>query len=151
MDILGVGLGEVVVVILVILIIGGPRNAVKWSRDLGRMLRQGRMLVQQMMAELEKDLGPDGKEIMDATRKLTSGVNDVRSAANPRRMVNQAKNLIESTVEEAKTSLEEPLKETEAALKKAQGKPAAKSGKADANGSNGSQGEEKYSDWLPKK
>ena len=144
MDILGVGLGEVMVIVLVILIIGGPKNAVKWSRDLGRMIRQGRMLVQQMMRELEKDLGPDGKEIMDATRKLTSGVNEVRTAANPRRVVNQAKNLIESTVEETKATLEEPLKETEAALKKAQDK-------SDANGAGEEASNGKYSDWLPKK
>jgi Sec-independent protein translocase protein TatA len=147
MDIFGVGLGEVMVIVLVILIIGGPRNAVKWSRELGKMLRQGRMFLQQIMSELEKDLGPEGKEIMDATRNLTKGVNEVRTAANPRRLTGQVKNLIESTVEETKAVLEEPLKETEAALKKAQIKE-------DKNGSNGAgeeAGDGNYSDWLPKK
>ena len=157
MDILGVGLGEVMVIVLVILIIGGPKNAVKWSRELGRMIRQGRMLVQQMMSEIEKDLGPDGKEIMDATRSLTKNVNDVRTAANPRRIVGQAKNLIESTVEETKATLEEPLKKTEAALKEAQGKTVKpQKAKAEANGSKDKDADEesssngKYSDWLPK-
>jgi Sec-independent protein translocase protein TatA len=155
MDIFGVGLGEVVVIVLVILIIGGPKNAVKWSRELGKMIRQGRMLVQQMMREIEKDLGPEGKEIMDATRNLTKGVNEVRSATSPRRLTGQVKNLIESTVEETKATLEEPLKETEAALKEAQGKsPKPKKAKsADANGSKGSDesSSDKYSDWMPKK
>ena len=150
MDILGVGISEIVVIVLVILIIGGPRNAVKWSRELGRMIRQGRRLVQQMMQELEKDLGPDGKEIMDATRNLTQGVKDVRGAANPAKIVGQAKNLIESTVEETKAVLEEPLRETEAALKEAQStvKPA----KTEANGSKNNEEATngKYSDWLPK-
>jgi hypothetical protein len=92
---------------------------------------------------------------MDATRNLTKGVNEVRSATSPRRLTGQVKNLIESTVEETKATLEEPLKETEAALKEAQGKsPKPKKAKsADANGSKGSDesSSDKYSDWMPKK
>lgn len=117
--IFGVGIGEVVIIVLVILIIGGPENAMKWSRDLGRFLRQMRDLWGQMMSELEKDLGDDGKEIMNVTREFTRNINDARSAANPRRLVREASKLIEEAVEEADQEITTTLKESDEALKKA--------------------------------
>ena len=50
--IFGVGIGEVLIIILVVVVIGGPQNAIKWSRDLGRMLRQAREIWQQKKKKL---------------------------------------------------------------------------------------------------
>ena len=151
--IFGVGIAEVMVIVVVILVIGGPKNAVKWSRDLGRMLRQAREIWQQMMKDLEKDLGEDGKEIMKATRDLTRNINSVRTQASPRRLTQQATRMIEQAADEAEGSLKEALEETDAALK---GKSIKKvnilkksgdtpeSENPEAAAPNG-----KYSNWLP--
>ncbi|HLA44755.1 MAG TPA: hypothetical protein VJZ27_15025 [Aggregatilineales bacterium] len=152
--IFGVGIGEVLIIILVVVVIGGPQNAIKWSRDLGRMLRQAREIWQQMMKDLEKDLGEDGKEIMKATRDLTQNINNIRSQTSPRRLTRQATKMIEQATDEADQSLKEALSETDAALKgkksftevnvlkKPTDKSEAETPEEPAN--NG-----KYSNWIP--
>jgi Sec-independent protein translocase protein TatA len=114
--IFGIGIPEMIIIVLAILIIGGPRNAVKWSGDLGRMLRKLRIMWGQMMADLEKDLGPEGKELMSATRDLTRNVQELRSSANPRKLAAQATRLVEDAMTETKVTLQDTIAETTAAL-----------------------------------
>jgi len=95
--ILGIGFGELLLIVFVILIIGGPKNAIKWAREAGRLLRQARTLWARMLADLERDLGEDGKEILNVGRELSQNVNTVRQATNPRRLARQAGQLLEET------------------------------------------------------
>lgn len=88
--IFGVGLAEMVIIGLVLFLIGGPRNSAKWAREAGRTMRKVRQSWDQMMSELEKDLGPDGKEIMDTTRELSRSVHEFRNISSPRRLVSDA-------------------------------------------------------------
>jgi Sec-independent protein translocase protein TatA len=93
--ILGIGFGELLLIVFIILIIGGPKNAIKWAREAGRLLRQARILWARMLADLERDLGEDGKEILNVGREFSENVNTVRQATNPRRLARQAGQLIE--------------------------------------------------------
>lgn len=98
--IFGIGLAEILIIVFVMLVIGGPRNTVKWAREAGKMVRQLRQMWSQMMNELEKELGEDGKEIMKTTRELTRGVNEIRRVANPTRIAAQATRYIENMAED---------------------------------------------------
>jgi sec-independent protein translocase protein TatB len=155
MDIFGVGISEIIIILLVILIIGGPRNALKWSRDLGRLLRQARELWSQMTAQLEKDLGEEGREIMNATRELTQQVDTIRRQGNPRALARKVTDLVEQASQETQQSLSEAARKTDERIKAVTtparlNKPAQKSEDQPAEtpeeptNSNG-----RYGDWLP--
>jgi sec-independent protein translocase protein TatB len=88
--IFGVGLAEMIVIGLVLFLIGGPHNSAKWAREAGRTMRKLRKSWDQMMAEMEKELGPDGKELMDATRELSRSAQEIRHISSPRRLVSDA-------------------------------------------------------------
>ncbi|MFP4323632.1 MAG: hypothetical protein ACLFTK_14360 [Anaerolineales bacterium] len=146
--ILGVGFAEIIIIVLVILIIGGPQNAVKWSRDLGRLLRQGRDLFAKLMREFDKEMGDEGRQIMKATREFGQSINEVRQQSNPRRLLGEAgKRLIEEPYEETKQSLQE-------ADRKAHNKhtpPAEPNPKAakPQETKKAKPGQQVYSAWLP--
>ncbi|MGQ9851201.1 MAG: hypothetical protein ACUVSU_14230 [Aggregatilineaceae bacterium] len=82
--ILGVGVAEMLIIALVLFIIGGPTNTAKWARELGRFVRQARQAWAQTLAELEREMGPEGKEILDAARELGQGAREV-ARMNPTR------------------------------------------------------------------
>ena len=115
--IFGVGIAELIIIILVILIIGGPQNAVKWSRDLGRMLRKLRDFIQQTMAQLENEVGDDGRELLKASRELGQNFNDVRRAASPQHLIGQATKLVDDSIKEADDSLKPSLNQTAQVLR----------------------------------
>jgi Sec-independent protein translocase protein TatA len=96
--IFGVGLAEVLIVGLVLFIIGGPQNTAKWARELGRWTRKARETLGQVMAELEREIGPEGKELVDATRELAEGTREVRRMSSPRRAMGETMRLVEESV-----------------------------------------------------
>jgi sec-independent protein translocase protein TatB len=87
--IFGVGLAEMIIIGLVLFIVGGPRNSAKWAREAGRTMRKVRRSWDQMMAEFEKELGPDGKELMDVTRELSRSAQDLRGVSSPKRLLSE--------------------------------------------------------------
>jgi Sec-independent protein translocase protein TatA len=99
--IFGVGLAEMVIIVLVILIIGGPQNAIKWSRDLGRLIRQAREMWAKLVKDLEKEIGPEAKELVNTTRELTQNVNEIRQAANPHSIAQKANRMVQNAIKEA--------------------------------------------------
>lgn len=151
--IFGVGIAEIIIIGLVILIIGGPKNAARWANELGKMVRKGRELWSQMMKELEKDVGDEGREIMDAARQLRREVDDIRGVANPRKLVSQAGKVIDDTKKEAASMVRQPLKETERTIKKAttgNGKYNAwTKPDTDTIATDEQPPQKKYSAWLP--
>lgn len=97
--IFGVGVAEIIVVILVLFTVGGPENTAKWAREAGRWVRKAREAWSQVMAEMENELGPEGKEVMDAARELSKGVKEARNLSPTRRMVNETVRMVESSVD----------------------------------------------------
>lgn len=90
MDILGIGAGELVLIALLMLVIAGPKRSAMWAREAGQYLRKFRQTWQTMMDELNKEIGDDGKEFMNAAQEIAQVANDFRRAANPKQIVQKA-------------------------------------------------------------
>ena len=143
--IFGVGLAEMLIIGLALFVVGGPKNTAKWARELGKMVRQVRLAWAQVMADLENELGPEGKELMDAARELGQGTREVTSMGRPTRLLGDTMKMMESSLDvEANLAKSEPS----AAAKPTTAQPAAKDS-APAPSANGSSNGKKYTAWLP--
>jgi len=120
--IFGVGISEILVIIVIMLVVGGPKNMVKWSREAGRILRDMRLAWDRFSKEMEKELDPEAKELLKSSRQLTQNIADIRNTTDPKRLVRQVSKALEE-----KITLPEIPSETEAPT---------------PNG--------KYSDWISK-
>jgi|GEM_PF-1267486 len=107
--IFGVGILEMVIIVLAILIVGGPQNAAKWAKELGKMLRQARDMWNQMLNDLDKDIGDDGREVMNAARQVTREVNQIRNVANPTSIGRRVSSMVNDSVREVEKTVKEPL------------------------------------------
>ncbi len=94
--IFGVGLPEMIIIALVMFVIGGPENTAKWAREAGRILRKVRKAWDDMMAEVENELGPDGKELMDVTRELGRSARELRSVSSPTRLMSETARMLDT-------------------------------------------------------
>jgi Sec-independent protein translocase protein TatA len=97
--IFGVGIAEILIIALALFVIGGPENTAKWARQMGRWVRQAREAWTHMMADMETELGPEGKEIMDAARELGRGARDLRSMNPTRRLMGETLRQVEASLE----------------------------------------------------
>lgn len=102
--IFGVGPAEMLIIVFVLLVIGGPQNTVKWARELGKMIRQLRLMWSKMMRELEKELGEEGREVMKSAQELSRNVNQLRQTTNPRHLASQATRFVENLAPELEKS-----------------------------------------------
>ncbi len=126
--IFGIGLPELMIVALVLFIIGGPQNSTKWARELGRQVRKLRDAWSEMSGQIEKELGPEGKELMDMSREFGRGAQELRNITSPQRMMREAGRLVDSP----------------APAKSAPSAPSASS-----NGGASPADSKKYPAWLP--
>ncbi len=69
MNILGVGPGEILVVLILMLIVAGPKRMVEWAYHVGRYTAQLRRMFQETMAVIQKELAESGVEV---PKELTS-------------------------------------------------------------------------------
>ena len=141
--IFGVGLAEMLIIGLALFVVGGPKNTAKWARELGKMVRQVRMAWADVMADLENELGPEGKELMDAARELGQGTREVTSMGRPTRLLGETMKMMESSLDvEANLAKSAP-----SAAKSTTPQPTPES--APAPSANGSSNGKKYTAWLP--
>ncbi len=96
--IFGIGIPELLIIFLLLFVVGGPANTAKWARELGKQMRKLRQVWAQMMAELENELGPEGKEIIDATRELSQSAYEMRKMNAPRKLMEETVRMIEQPV-----------------------------------------------------
>lgn len=97
--IFGIGIAEMLIIALVLFIIGGPTNTAKWARELGRFVRQARQTWAQTLAELEREMGPEGKEIFDAARELGQGAREVTRMNPTRHLVADTLRMVEEATD----------------------------------------------------
>jgi len=126
--IFGVGLPEMLIIALVMFIVGGPQNSAKWAREAGRLMRKVRQSWEQLMLEVEQELGPEGKELVDATRELSRSAYELRTMSSPHRLASEAVRRAEPSAPSA-----------------APEKAAPESSKASTEAGD----QKKYSAWLP--
>lgn len=93
--IFGIGLPEMIIVALVLFMIGGPQNTTKWAREMGRQVRKLRAVWAEMSGQIEKELGPEGKELMDMSRELGRGAQELRNMTSPQRVLRETNRLID--------------------------------------------------------
>ncbi len=101
--IFGIGLAEMVIIALVLFIIGGPANTARWARDLGRFVRKARQMWAETLAGLEREIGPEGKEIMDAARELGQGARDVARMNPTRQLTSETMRMVEDATDTRET------------------------------------------------
>lgn len=143
--IFGVGLAELVIIGLVLFVIGGPENSAKWARELGRMVYKARKMWAEVMAQMEQELGPEGKELMDITREIGQGARELRQMSPTRRVLGETMRMVESSVDVNRAG--------ESQSDAAQAEPSSGSS-PDAAGTSGngkSEQRQKYGAWLPPK
>ncbi len=97
--IFGIGLAEMMIIALVLFIIGGPTNTAKWARELGRWVRKGRQMWAEALAQLEQEVGPEGKEIMDAARELGQGARDAARMNPTRQLMSETMRMVEDATD----------------------------------------------------
>lgn len=132
--IFGVGLAEILIVALAIFVIGGPKNTAKWARQMGHFVRQLRQMWAQFMAELEAEMGPEGKELMDTARELGKGSRQVASMNPQKKMLGETMKMLETSVDvEENTKSVEPEASTS----------------TDTSPSTNGKGDHKYAAWTP--
>lgn len=89
MDIFGIGAGEMVVIVLVIVIIAGPRRSAAWAREAGKYLRQFQVAWQKMWNDVKADLGPEGEEFVRTAQELRKTTADIRRVSSPTTLVRE--------------------------------------------------------------
>ncbi len=97
--IFGIGVAEMLIIALVLFIVGGPTNTAKWARELGRLVRQIRLAWAQTLAELEREMGPEGKEILDAARELSQGAREMTRMNPTRHLVTDTLRMVEEATD----------------------------------------------------
>jgi Sec-independent protein translocase protein TatA len=137
--IFGIGLAEMLIIALALFVVGGPQNTAKWARELGKLVRQLRHTWAEMMADIETELGPEGKELMDAARELGKGAREVSSMARPTRLVGDTLRMVETALDEETTDSKPAASTAQTAAQ-----PAGQT-QEDTPSANG----KKYTAWLP--
>jgi Sec-independent protein translocase protein TatA len=130
--IFGVGLAEMLIIGLALFIIGGPENTARWARELGRAVRKVRQSWDAIMAEVERELGPEGKELVEVTRELNQTARQLRSKSSARGVLSDATRLLDNTRADIEALDKKPVSDSTP-----DGKPV----KSTSNGS--------YAAWLP--
>lgn len=90
MDIFGIGAAELVIICLVILIVAGPKRSALWARQAGTYFRQFRLAWQEMMRDMQDQMGEETKEIVRAAQDLRNEVNQIRRVADPQQILGKS-------------------------------------------------------------
>ena len=69
MNILGVGPGEVLVILVIALVVAGPKRMIQWAYQIGRYTARFRAMAQETMSAFQKELAASG---LDVTKDLAS-------------------------------------------------------------------------------
>ena len=141
--IFGIGLAEMVIIALVLFIIGGPANTAKWARDLGRFVGKARRMWVETLAGLEREIGPEGKEIMDAARDLGQGARDAARMNPTRQLIGETMRMVEEAADTRETPGTSPARPSPPAA------PASPSPAAKAEHPAPADGAPRYPAWLP--
>lgn len=132
--IFGIGIAEVIIVGLVLFIIGGPENTVKWAGQLGRWVGVIRAEFRQIWREIEADMDDETKEFVQEMRQAANEVRSIQHTS--RSMITESLQLVEGKEKSAGAASASPKTTPDASAGAAEG---------DADGP----GNKQYPAWLP--
>lgn len=105
MDILGIGGWELVVVIIIMLIVAGPKRMIAWSYTLGRYIGMIRGMWAETAKQLQRELDESGIDVKVPTNIPTRQTlnNEIRRAAAPlTKPLQESLDTVKATVDETK-------------------------------------------------
>lgn len=108
MNVFGIGGTELLLIVLIMLIVAGPKRMMEWSYLLGRYLGQLRIMWRQMMESVQQEFDEAGVDI-----KLPK---DLPTKRDIGRLANQALKPLQEPMQEVIDEYESQRKETEKAL-----------------------------------
>ncbi len=113
MNILGVGGAELVLILLIMLVVAGPKRMLQWAYIAGQYLGQLRVMWAQMMDIVQKEVDDAGMDIKVPRTPPTRGEIDrtIRSALRP------LQSPVEEVMKEVKAETHQIQKETKAISK----------------------------------
>ncbi len=97
MNIFGIGTAELLIVVLIMMVVAGPKRSVAWARQAGVYMRQLRLYWQKMMSDLRDELGEDGETFIQLADDLNRTARDVRQATSKQNIALQTAALLEAT------------------------------------------------------
>ena len=117
MDILGIGGWEFIAILIIMLLVAGPKRMIQWSYTLGRYVSTLRRMWAETAAMLQKELDDAGVDVKVPTQPPTRGSikRDVTKA------LSNVTKPIQDTIDEVKEEVE-PLREA-VSLPRTLGKP----------------------------
>lgn len=105
MDILGIGGWELVVVIIIMLIVAGPKRMIAWSYTLGRYIGMIRGMWAETAKQLQREFDETGIDVKVPTSIPTRQTlnNEIRRAATPlTKPLQESLDSVKTTVNETK-------------------------------------------------
>jgi Sec-independent protein translocase protein TatA len=81
MEIFGVGGGEIVAILVIMLVVAGPKRMVQWAYILGQYVAKFRAMWDQVMAGVQKELDEAGLDVQ-LPKTMPTSVN-LNSLTNP--------------------------------------------------------------------
>jgi Sec-independent protein translocase protein TatA len=117
MDILGIGGWEFVAILLIMLIVAGPKRMIQWSYTLGQYVAKLRRMWAETAAMLQKELDEAGVDLKVPTEPPTRGT--LKREVN--KALSNVTKPIQDTVDEVKKEVE-PVREA-ISLPRTLGKP----------------------------
>jgi sec-independent protein translocase protein TatB len=81
MNILGVGPFELILVLIIMLVVAGPKRMVQWAYEIGRYTAQLRAMFQETMNAVQKELSESGLDVRKDIPQMTKSFDIVSEAA----------------------------------------------------------------------
>jgi Sec-independent protein translocase protein TatA len=114
MEIFGVGSGEVIAILVIMLVVAGPKRMVQWAYVLGQYVSKARALWDEVMAGVQKEINETGLDVQLPKTMPTRA--DLNSLTNP--MSNVWAN-ITAPVQEVMNDVSMEIKQTHSELRDA--------------------------------
>jgi Sec-independent protein translocase protein TatA len=102
-EILGVGPLEIVAVVVIMLVVAGPKRMARWAYLSGQYLARFRAMFQETMAAIHKEFEESGLDVqqdIQEIKKTTSAISKFDIVGEASRVINQP---VESTSTETKS------------------------------------------------
>ena len=120
MEIFGVGAGEVVAILVIMLVVAGPKRMVQWAYVLGQYVSKARAMWGDVMAGVQKEIDDAGLDVQLPKTMPTRA--DLNSLTNLSKLTNPVNNVwagITAPVQEVMNDVSTEIKQTHSDLRDA--------------------------------